>query len=146
MRYKIPIKIIELESDNYHLLVFSEFQDGTKVNWVIDTGASKTVFDKNLEGYFVTSEDELEELHSAGINDEIIKTSVGYVNPFFIGNLKVEQMKVALLDMAHINELYSKAVDLQICGLIGSDFLLKYKAVIDYKRKRLLLSANALTI
>uniref|UniRef100_UPI0032171FD8 retropepsin-like aspartic protease n=1 Tax=uncultured Draconibacterium sp. TaxID=1573823 RepID=UPI0032171FD8 len=142
MRYKLPIKIIELESDNYHLVVFSEFQDGTKVNWVIDTGASKTVFDKNLAAQYLLSEDESEELHSAGINDETIKTSIGYLNPFVLGSLKVEHLKVALLDMSHINELYSKAVDIQICGLIGSDFLVNYGAVIDYKRKRLVLSAS----
>jgi len=142
MRYKIPIEIVELEHENYHLVCTSVFSDGEKGKWVIDTGASKTVFDKNLAGYFIPSDEESEELHSAGINDQTIKTSIGYLNPFLIGSLKVAQMKVALLDMSHINELYSKAADMQVCGLIGSDFLLKHKAVIDYKRKRLVLTES----
>jgi hypothetical protein len=44
-------------------------------------------------------------------------------------------MKVALLDLSHINELYKRATDLEICGLIGGDFLTKHHALIDYKRK-----------
>ncbi len=140
MRYKIPIEIIELESDNFHLIISSVFADETKGNWVIDTGASKSVFDKNLAEYCLISEDETEELHSAGISDKPMTTSLGYMKPFRFGKFEVENMKVALLDMAHINELYSKVTNLKICGLLGSDFLLKHKAVIDYKRKRLVLS------
>lgn len=139
MRYKIPIEIIELESENYHLIVSSKFYDGTIGNWVIDTGASKTVFDNNLNKYFLPSNDEAEDLHSAGINDEPIKTSIGYLNAFAMGKLEVPEMKVALLDMSHINELYSKATSLKVCGLIGSDFLLKYKAVINYSKSTLVL-------
>jgi hypothetical protein len=44
------------------------------------------------------------------------------------------------MDMNHINELYQKVSDYKICGLLGSDFLLKYNAVIDYKRRVLKLS------
>jgi len=143
MRYKIPIEIVELESENFHLIIKSVFADEAKGNWVIDTGASKTVFDKNLADYCLISEDEAEELHSAGISDEPMTTSLGCVKPFSFGKLEVENMKVALLDMAHINELYSKATNVQICGLLGSDFLLKYKATIDYKRKRLSLSEKS---
>ena len=141
MRYKIPIKIIELESDNYHLIISTDFADGSKENWVIDTGASKTVFDKNLNEHFVPSDNEIEELHSAGINDQPLTTTLGYLKPFFVGNLEIETAKVALMDLSHINELYSKVSDLEICGLIGSDFLLKYKAVIDYKKQRLILQS-----
>lgn len=139
MRYKIPIKIVELELDNYHLIVCSVFANGSKGNWVIDTGASKSVFDKNLEVHCVVSEDETEELHSAGVSDEPMTTTLAHMKPFCFEKLELKNMKVALLDMAHINVLYSKVTDLQICGLLGSDFLLKHEAVIDYKRKRLLL-------
>lgn len=139
MRYKLPFEIIELETDNYHLIVSADFTDGSVKKWVIDTGASKTVFDLNLEKHFVLSEDETEELHSAGINTNPLTTQLGYLNTFTLGHLKIEGMKVALMDLSHINALYKKATQLKICGLIGSDFLLKYNAVIDYKKKMLTL-------
>ncbi|WP_346862268.1 retropepsin-like aspartic protease [uncultured Draconibacterium sp.] len=140
MRYKIPIEIIHLEADNYHLIASANFTDGTRGKFVIDTGASKTVFDKNLADYFDIDEHETEELHSAGINDEPLVTSIGYIRPFSFGKMKIENLKVALLDMAHINDLYSRAAGISVCGLIGSDFLLKYQAVIDYRRKRMVLN------
>ncbi|MEN8117427.1 MAG: aspartyl protease family protein [Bacteroidota bacterium] len=134
MRYKIPVQIIELESENYHVLVSSAFFDGTKGNWVIDTGASKSVFDKNMVNYYSVFEDETEELHSAGLDQEPLTTIIGYMKTFSLGKMKIENMKIALLDLSHINELYSKATDLKICGLIGSDFLVKHGAVIDYRK------------
>jgi hypothetical protein len=140
MRYKIPIEIVELESDNYHILISSVFNDGTTINWVIDTGASKSVFDTNLTRHIAHIEDETEDLHSASKSEEPLSSSVARLKSLVFGKMKVEKMKVALLDMNHINELYEKVSDIKIGGLLGSDFLLKNKAVVDYKKKRLVLS------
>jgi hypothetical protein len=139
MRIKIPIQIVELEEDNYHLIISSGFPDGTKGNWVIDTGASKSVFDKTLDEYYSVLDDELDEIHTAGIGEEPLKTSMALLKSVQIGKLKIEGMKVALLDLSHINELYSKATNLKISGLIGGDFLVKYKASINYKKQVLIL-------
>lgn len=139
MRYKIPIEIIELEPDNYHLLVSCVFLDGSKINWVIDTGASKSVFDKNLDKHIAQVDTETEDLHSASISEEPLITSIAYLKAFTFEKLKVGVLKVALLDMNHINELYSKVTDIKIGGLLGSDFLLKHKAIINYKEKKLVL-------
>lgn len=140
MRIKIPITIIELEPDNYHIIISGEFADGKKVNWVIDTGASKTVFDKNLDDYYLLLDGESDQIHTAGIGDQPQEISLGLLHVFHAGKLKVEKLKVALLDLSHINSLYSKCSEIEICGLIGGDFLLKYKAVIDYKKKLLILN------
>ena len=140
MKYKIPIQIIELESDNFHVIVKASFNDNSTGNWVIDTGASKSVFDINLTDLFKTLDGESDEIHSAGIKDEPIKTSIGYLKPLSLGAFNLNSFKVALLDLNHINELYSKSTQLKICGLLGGDFLMKFNAVIDYKRKRLILN------
>ncbi len=138
-KIKIPLNIIELEAGNIHLLVSAVFTDGANANWIIDTGASKTVFDKSLSENYIILEDETEEIHSAGISEKPMETSTGKLNVFYLGKLKIDMEKVALLDLSHINDLYKKATQYQICGLIGGDFLMKYKAVIDYKRKILVL-------
>ena len=139
MRIKIPIQIIELESDNFHLIISSGFSDGTHANWVIDTGASKSVFDKNLVDKYFILENESDEIHSAGIGEKPLETSLAQLKTLHLGKLKIENMKVALLDLSHKNELYLKATNLKICGLIGSDFLMRYQAVIDYRKQALLL-------
>ena len=140
MRTKIPIDIIELESLNYHLILPTQPDEGETAYWVIDTGASKSVFDINLAEFILSEEEGTEDLHAANMSEEPLKTSLGILKPLLFGKLKVDNMKVALMDMNHINELYQKVSDYKICGLLGSDFLLKYNAVIDYKRRVLKLS------
>ncbi len=139
MLAKISIEILELEQNNYHLLVPSVFENGEEGKWVIDTGASKSVFDQNLEGYYQTLDGLPDELHSAGFHDEPITSSSAVLKTFSLGKFRIEGMKVALIDLSHINSLYSKSTRIKICGLLGSDFLLEYKAEIDYRGKRLVL-------
>jgi len=139
MPSKISIEVIELEQDNYHLLVNSRFSNGNERKWVIDTGASKSVFDLNLAECFKPVEGLTEELHSAGFYDEPIKSTLGILNSFSIGKFRIDQMKAAVMDLSHINALYSKYSGIKICGLLGGDFLIRYKAVIDYRKKRLIL-------
>jgi hypothetical protein len=142
MKIKIPLQIVELEDDNFHLVVQSVFDDKTTGFWVVDTGASKTVFDKNLDEQYVISEEETDQLHTAGIGEKPIETTLALLKPFSLGKLNLENLKVALLDLTHINKLYSKATSLQICGLLGGDFLMKHKAVVDYKKKVLVLNTR----
>jgi len=139
MRIKIPINTIELEPDNYHIIVSSTLPGGEDQHWVIDTGASKTVFDKSLKEYYSLLEGESDEIHTAGIGEQPQEISMALLKYFRLGKLKIKDLKVALLDLTHINKLYSNAANLEICGLIGGDFLMKYEAGIDYKKKRLVL-------
>lgn len=138
MRIKITLQIIELEEQNFHISIQCRFYDGTAGTWIIDTGASKSVFDKSSIDFYSEAGEE-EEIHSAGISDQPLKSSIAVLKPLQFGHFKVVEMKVALLDLSHINDLYKKASNIEICGLIGSDFLLRYKAVIDYKKKLLIL-------
>jgi len=131
---KFPIELIELEHHNYHLLVEGKFEDGEKGHWIVDTGASKTVFDKGLEKYYKKIEPEFEEEYqSAGISVGMVETSVGEINYLAFGELKVKNFKVALIDLGHVNEIYKKYRSIRICGLLGSDLLNEFACVIDYR-------------
>ena len=140
MTYTIPLQLIELEAGNYHLAAKTSFSDGTEGLWVIDSGASKTVFDQALHHLFEQVEtDDGTQLQSAGIGAGRLETSLGRLLPFTLGSLQVQDLQVALIDLSHINKLYFHATEKEICGLIGGDFLLEKKAVIDYGRQQLLL-------
>lgn len=141
MRHKIPIEIIELESDNYHLILKGVFADGVKGNWVIDTGASKTVFDKNLTEYYEVLHGETDEIHTASADENPQEISMGILSELHFGKRNVVNLKVALMDLTHINKLYLKTTNLEICGLLGGDFLMENNAVIDYKKKRIVLQS-----
>lgn len=126
--------MIELEHHNYHVLAQGKFEDGQKGYWIIDTGASKTVFDKSLEQYFSLIEPETdEEYQSAGISEGMVETGVGELRYLAFGKLRLKNQKVALINLDHVNEIYQKYRNIRICGLLGSDLLKKYQCVIDYK-------------
>ncbi len=142
MKYVIPLELIRLEEESFHLALSSRFEEGGDGLWIIDTGASKTVFDISLTGRYDTAyPGTVPEIQSAGIGTGLFSTPLALLHPFSIGELRVEAMSVALIDLTQINHFYTKTADRKICGLLGSDFLLRFKAVIDYARQRMALQA-----
>lgn len=133
---EIPIQIIELEHENYHILIEGNFHDGTSACWIIDTGASKTVLDSNLSQFYENIEpDNEEDYQSAGINQGMLVTTVGRIYSLQVGDLEITNQKVALIDLNHVNEIYEKYTPYKIAGLLGGDILMQYKCLIDYSRK-----------
>lgn len=133
---EIPLQIIELEKDNYHILIEGAFHDNTVSSWIIDTGASKSVMDMTQKSYYeILDSDNEDDYHSAGINQGMMETSVGKM--FFIkfGELEITDQKVALIDLSHVNEIYGKYTPYRIAGLLGGDILMQYKCCIDYDRE-----------
>jgi len=140
MQYIIPLELIELEESNYHLAVKGHFEDNTEVLWIIDTGASKTVLDKMLPArYDVTDGCDNLTIQSTGLGQGNLDTLPGILHPFKLGEYRAEALKVALIDLSNVNNLYYHATERKICGLIGSDFLLQNRAVIDYSKLSLTL-------
>jgi hypothetical protein len=133
---EIPLQIIELEKENYHLLIEGEFQDETPSCWIIDTGASKSVLDISLKTYYeILDSDNEDDYHSAGINQGMMETSVGKMFFLKLGELEISDQKVALIDLSHVNEIYGKYSSCRIAGLLGGDILMQYKCCIDYESK-----------
>jgi hypothetical protein len=133
---EIPLQIIELERDNYHILIEGNFFDEKLSYWIIDTGASKTVLDSNLLEYYAdVKSDNEEDYQSAGINQGMLDTSVGKMHFLRFGDFKIVNQKVALIDLNHVNEIYEKYTSFKIAGLLGGDILMQYKCMIDYERK-----------
>ena len=136
---EIPLILVELEDDNYHILIETQFSDQEFGKWVIDTGASKTVFDFNQDEKYTLSDNQLIDIESTGIGNVKIETKTGIIANLKIGKIPVSEMHVGLIDLSHLNTLYKQYTNEQIFGLIGSDFLFRNKAVIDYKNLKLIL-------
>ena len=133
---EIPLQVIELEKENYHILIEGEFKDETNSSWIIDTGASKSVLDVNLKDYYeILESDDEEDYQSAGINQGMMETSVGKMSFLRFGELQITNQKVALIDLNHVNEIYGKYTTCRIAGLLGGDILMQYKCRIDYESK-----------
>jgi hypothetical protein len=139
----LPLELIELEEENYHLLASAVFADGSTRRWVIDTGASRSVFNSTLMEYYkVLKDDSDSESLSAGIGLDTLETKVAAISNLWFGDFRIKKLKVALIDLTHINNLYGKYGGGEICGLLGSDFLKKHKAVINYEKTELILKVK----
>jgi hypothetical protein len=133
---ELPLQIIELEQENYHILIEGKFYDDVLSSWIIDTGASKTVLDLNLSTcYEPIDSDHEDDYQSAGINQGMMETSVGKMYHLRFGDLEIAGHIVALINLDHVNEIYGKYTSLRIAGLLGGDILMHYKCIIDYDRK-----------
>lgn len=142
MNTNIPIEIIKLEDKSYHIMIEVTINGTTKANLIIDTGASKSVFDKNFISDYAHNITEVDDNRSSGINAMINLAHIGYVNEFKIGELILPDFECLMLDLTHINDLYKNYADKFIAGLLGSDFLVAYNAVINYPLKKITLSSQ----
>jgi len=139
MKTVLPIDIVTLGEDNsFHLFVSCKI-NGNNYDMLIDTGASHTIFDATIIPEIPVEETAGLNIQSAGIHVGELKTSFGRIKKFKLGDLKRSNWTVVLIDLTHVNELYKKFADKRVAGLIGSDFLLKHKAIIDYKKMKLVL-------
>ncbi len=133
-KFSIPVKLIELDNQSFHLLIEAKINN-IPLNLIIDTGASRTVFDRKiLEGSLAGKEIDMNNMQSAGIMAEQIESRMAVAEVFRIGDLKLKDYPVIMIDLDAINKLYLKVAGEKIHGLLGSDFLLKMKAIIDYKK------------
>ena len=109
-----------------------------KARLLVDTGASKTVFDKSRIGKFVDeSEFELNEKLSTGLGTNSMQTHSAAIKKIQFGELTIKNFKTILLDLSHVNESYGKLGFPVIDGVLGSDVMMQYNALIDYKSKEL---------
>ena len=130
---QIQIEVVELEEETIHLLVKAERGGLENHWWVVDTGASRSVIDREVASIFVGEESEGS--MATGLGKEMVETSTAVISDFRLGGIDFGSLKVAIVDLHHINDEYCKYSDKRIAGLLGSDFFYREKAAIDYKNR-----------
>lgn len=136
----IPIEPIIIEDEGSHILVRCKI-NGHDGRMLIDTGASRTVFDQEKILSFVSETSFLKhDKLSTGLGTNSMPTSVVILNSFSIGDLLIKDFNAVLLDLSHVNNTYSQLGHLSIDGVLGNDILVKHKAIINYKKRSLSLA------
>ena len=131
-QYSVKFKLVVLEPDNYHLVAKATIE-GRPLNVIIDTGASHSCFDLTfirdlLPELSMEDNDGL----NVGVGTSDFESKLSTIQNLRLGRFLLKQYDVVLLDMSNINQAYTMMHKLLIHGIIGSDFLMKYQAVIDY--------------
>ncbi len=112
-----------------------------EARFLIDTGASRSVFDPNTITDFIDNVAfEKKEGMTAGVGSSDLESATFMIEIFSIGELEIHDYEAVALDLENIHEMYGKLGLPRIDGIIGGDLLKRYKAVINYKGKKLRLT------
>ncbi len=134
MIIEMPLIFIPIEEEGYHILIKGEINN-KPARLLIDTGASRSVFDKSrIKLFFEEEEPEIEEVDtlSTGISSDMVKSELTTLQSIRMGDLFLENFRAVIIDMPHVNGSYAKLGLDPIDGIIGNDILKEYNAVIDY--------------
>jgi hypothetical protein len=134
---EVPIRLLDIEGDGFHIMVKGLIHD-KEAYFLIDTGASRSVFDpKTISTFIEDLQFEKKEGITAGVGSSDLESSTFIIDCLSIGNLEINDYEAVALDLENIHEMYAKLRLPHIDGIIGGDLLQKYKAVINYRSKKL---------
>lgn len=134
----VPLLLIDLNGDGFHLLVELD-AFGKKYFAVIDTGASRSVFDKHFIKTNISDTEELDPVQTVTLFTT--SSSVhGIIPKFKIGKLAIKNYPVVALDLDSVNEAYEKHGHPRIIAILGSDIFYNYNAKINYKKLKIYFS------
>ena len=94
----------------------------------------------DIEGEGFHLKFEKKEGMTAGVGSSDIESSTFVIDYMSIGELKITDYEGVALDLENIHEMYDKLELPHIDGIIGGDLLRQYKAVINYRSKKLRLT------
>ncbi|MAN59984.1 MAG: acid protease [Flavobacteriaceae bacterium] len=117
--YKVSVKINEVQG-----------------NFILDTGASTSCVGFHCSKKFQLSSEE-SDIRAAGAGAVNMATRLSLKNSLRINSWKTSNMDLVLFDLSHVNEALSQGEEEAVDGIIGADFLKKFRAVIDYGRNAL---------
>lgn len=139
MAIKIPLRLLNIEGDGYHLQAKAKI-NGKAALVIVDTGASRTVFDKTeIKRYLKTEAIAEHDRLSTGLGTSSMQSHFVVLGSFQLGKLKIENYDAVILDLQHVNQTYSAIGFSPVAGVLGSDVLVSMKAVIDFRKRTLTL-------
>ena len=134
---EVPIQLLDIEGDGFHIMVNGTIH-GKEARFLIDTGASRSVFDpKTITSFIDNLQFEKKEGLTAGVGSSDLESSTFVIDQLTIGEMEIIDYEGVALDLENIHEMYAKLCLPHIDGIIGGDLLQEYKAVINYRSKKM---------
>jgi len=131
---------IKLKQNKTNYLIAKGIVNGKKVSFIIDTGASSSMIDKKwadkLNLKLSKSNGKAAGYGSASFDLSIIKKL-----EIELGDKVFKISKAMCTDLSNVNKSLKRDGAKPIVGLIGADILIKYKAIIDYDKMTMKLTA-----
>lgn len=141
---RLPLYLRPIEEQGWHPTIKCRI-NGKPCVLLVDTGASRTVFDQErIRLYIGSQKTDKHEKVSSGLGTNSMLTETTVLNKFKLGTLLLEKYSAVILDLSHVNMTYREMGLPPIDGVLGSDVLFRYKATLDYKKKELILRKKQL--
>ena len=105
---------------------------------LIDTGASNSCIHSKLKEQFKLKS-KGDPFDASGASEGKMTATMTQKCVLHLGRHKIGKHAFVLLDLTHINETLLSQRTSSIDGILGADFLMKKKIIIDYRRRRLII-------
>lgn len=132
------IPAIDNNLPGYHLFV-KAYLGEQEIELVVDTGASKSVFDPTLLQDHIELDEKNDAIQSMSVNSEL-EIGFGHIRSFRIGEIEKKNLSVGFTSLAAVNQMYETVIGKKIWGLLGSDFMMAHNAIIDYEKSQMSLT------
>lgn len=140
METQVPFQLIQLENEeNLHPIIDAKINN-TPIRLVIDTGASHSCIDKKEVKKLLKNKTKVSEDIVMGIGNKKLTNTMVTIKELTIGELAIKDYTIVAINLKHINKMMEMMNLPPINGLLGSDILCKYEALIDYKNRCLTLN------
>ena len=137
---EVPLQLLDIEGEGFHIMVKGLIHS-KEASFLIDTGASRSVFDpKTISDFIDNIQFEKKEGMTAGVGSSDLESATFIIDSLAIGDLEIVEYEAVALDLENIHEMYGKLGLPRIDGIIGGDLLKRYKAVINYRSKKIRLT------
>ena len=135
----LKLELLPIEDDGYH--IFTEaLINGKPARLLIDTGASRTVFDAGrIITFLGPKKKRLKKLDklSTGLGTNTMESHSVVLKEFTLGETVFMEYITVVLNMEHVNQSYRMLRYPEIDGVLGSDIMQRLKAVVDYRKKEI---------
>ena len=113
--------------------------NGNPCVFLVDTGGGATLIDISKKDKYKLVPLAVRD-YAAGIGSAtpLVRTT----GIFSINGTEIRNDSLFLMDISYINAEFKKYRSRQVDGVLGTDFLEKHKAIVDYSRSALYLKAN----
>ena len=134
---QLPIQLLDIEGEGFHVMINGKI-NGMEANFLVDTGASRSVFDPTVIARFVENPKfEKKDGITAGVGGNDLDASTFVIDSLSFGDVEIKNYEAVALDLENVHETYQKLGLPAIDGIIGGDLLYRLKATINYRLRKI---------
>ena len=134
---QLPVHLLDIEGEGFHVMIQGKI-NGMEANLLVDTGASRSVFEiKTISKFVDNPQFEKKEGITAGVGGSDFECSTFMIDTLTLGDIEIKDYEAVAIDLDAIHENYEKLGLPTIDGILGGDLLYRLKTTINYRLRKI---------